>query len=493
MMNVPRRHTEHMHIDTAQFERLRDLLADYGGVYLDSTQHRQLEAAVAERRHATGLDWPRYEQKLLSPLGRQEIQSLIELILNHETYFFRNGPHLRALRTSLLMQLHRHLPPGQPIRLWSAGCSTGEEPYSLAITALETFGNPSLRPVEILASDLSEDALRRARAGIYRGRALQNVTPAMLNRYFQAHEGGYSVGPALRSMVRFQRINLLDPFPTDVKGADAIFCQNVTIYFQAPVRKRLIERFYATLPEGGLLFLGFSETLWNIFDRFESHEVGGAYVYCKGAWPWGTDNQAHAHRKLSRSVQRSSRIRHRGETPSPTLPTLHALRPPVPETQQLFDQGAALLVEGQIEQAAQRFQHLPPNSPLVPKALLLVARAHADRDALDLAIAEARRAIELDPTSDGAYQLMGAIYARQEQYEQAAQQLERARYLNPDDALISYHLAEVYRLGRRPDAAAREYRNVLTKLGPCPPEALLDGVAVGWIRDTCHRYLADIA
>ena len=139
---------------------------------------------LAQRLHATGDDLAAYERRIQAPGGRDELRLLAELVLNHETIFFRNGPHLRALREVLLPEIHRRKPAGAPIRIWSAGCATGEEPYSLAITALETLGQPLARPVEIWATDLSEPALRKARAGFYRGRALQNLPADLLARYF---------------------------------------------------------------------------------------------------------------------------------------------------------------------------------------------------------------------------------------------------------------------------------------------------------------------
>jgi len=261
-----------------QFASLRDRLADYSGVYLDLARLRLLEHGLAQRLHATGDDWAAYERRIQGPAGRDELRLLAELVLNHETIFFRNGPHLRALREVLLPELHQRKPAGAPIRIWSAGCATGEEPYSLAITALETLGQPLARPVEIWATDLSEPALRKGRAGFYRGRALQNLPGDLLARYFTPKADGYLAGDALRALVRFESLNLLEPFPRYASSVDIIFCQNVTIYFQLKTCQELIGRFYGCLPAGGLLCLGFSETLWNIFDRFHSREVAGAYI-----------------------------------------------------------------------------------------------------------------------------------------------------------------------------------------------------------------------
>src|SRR5262245_30437583 len=119
-----------------QFGRLRDLLAGYSGVYLDSARQRVLEVGLTHRLHVTGDDFASYERRLSGAGGRDELRQLAELVLNHETFFFRNVPHLRALREVLLPDLHRRKPASAPIRIWSAGCATGEEPYSLAITAV---------------------------------------------------------------------------------------------------------------------------------------------------------------------------------------------------------------------------------------------------------------------------------------------------------------------------------------------------------------------
>ena len=146
---------------------------------------------------------------------------------------------------------------------------------------MKRFGQPLARPVEIWATDLSEPALRKARTGFYRGRALQNLPGDLLARYFTPKADGYLAGDALRALVRFESLNLLEPFPRYASSVDIIFCQNVTIYFQLKTCQELIGRFYGCLPAGGLLCLGFSETLWNIFDRFHSREVAGAYVYYK--------------------------------------------------------------------------------------------------------------------------------------------------------------------------------------------------------------------
>jgi chemotaxis protein methyltransferase CheR len=381
-----------------------------------------------------------------------------------------------------LPDLHRRLPPGMPIRIWSAGCATGEEVYSIAIAAIEALGSPSRRPIEIVGSDLSEAALVRARAGVYRGRTLGNLSEAQRGRFFTPHSAdSLAVSEQLRRIVRFERRNLLDPLPPELLGVHLIFCQNVTIYFQLETCRALMGRFYEALAEGGALFLGFSETLWNIFSRFRWREVSGAYVYYK----------------------ESQRALLPPTAPLPalaaSLPTQHPQRarpgpaPARPDDAEIAKRGRALLDSGAADAALDLLYAAPMRSEGTPQILALAARAHANRGDMDLAAAEARRALELDPLTTEAHMLIGLIYARQGQPAEAIRQLERARYLDTAAPLISFHLAECYRQIGRPEAALREYRNTIQKLTGHPPDRLIDGVAVGWLAETCRRYLATLS
>ncbi|MBO9349455.1 MAG: protein-glutamate O-methyltransferase, partial [Chloroflexus sp.] len=138
---------------------LRDVLAHYCGVVLDDARLLTLRSAVERRAAACGRSPARYLADVVFATDRAELQQLAELLLNHETIFFRNRPHMDALRKTILPALHAKLPAGAPIKIWSAGCATGEEPYSIAITVLEALGEPLPRPVTILATDLSTAAL----------------------------------------------------------------------------------------------------------------------------------------------------------------------------------------------------------------------------------------------------------------------------------------------------------------------------------------------
>jgi chemotaxis protein methyltransferase CheR len=281
----------------------------------------------------------------------------------------------------------------------------------------------------------------------------------------------------------------------------------VTIYFQLKACQKLIARFYDCLPVGGLLFLGFSETLWNIFDRFLSREVAGAYVYYKGALETAAPPAPGARGARGAQPRETAPARHHRDATGPTRWGGRGAASVSRDQTKLFHDhvgpeqmralseqtalttGRELLAQGKIDEALEALRRISPQSACAPQALTLIARAHADRGDLALAAAEVQRAIEIDTLNQEAFLLLGMLYGQQGQWQTAVQQLERARYLSADSPLVSFHLAEAYRQAGHVEKAAREYRNTLRKLELHPPGALLDGVAVGWLRETCQRQI----
>jgi chemotaxis protein methyltransferase CheR len=395
---------------------------------------------------------------------------------------------MQALRAVVLPELHRRLPPGVPLRLWSAGCATGEEPYSLAIAALEALGDVPERPIEVWATDLSAAALDRARIGVYKGRSLTNLSLQQRARYFTPRGAELAVAERVRTLVRFEQLNLLEPFPPGARGVQVIFCQNVTIYFQVQTCRALMERFYHALDDGGSLFLGFSETLWNIFDRFRWREAEGSFIYYKAA----------REQTLVPTPRRGTAALLPLDAPPTTPRPPRPARPVAPALDHLggaevIARGRALLDVGQADAALELFYSAPLVGAQAPQILALAARAHADRGDLDLAAAEARRALELNPLTTEAHLLIGLIHARQGRPGAAIAQLERARTLDGESPVIAFHLAECYRQVGRAAEALRDYRTTIRKLAAHPPDTLIDGVAAGWLSETCRRYVAMIS
>ncbi|HYF63215.1 MAG TPA: CheR family methyltransferase [Herpetosiphonaceae bacterium] len=475
----------------AQWPRIRDRLAERFGLYLDDSRTSQGQSLIAGRSRMLNLSPAAYGRLLFSDGGAGELYSLAEYLANHETQFFRNPAHFRVLRDYVFPSLQRDRPALRPIRCWSAGCATGEEAYSIAMTALQCWGAPPTRPVNIWGTDLSHVVLDRARQGLYRGRTLTNVQPSY-RPFFEPNGDGLQVGALARSLVQFEQHNLLDPLPPWSNELDVIFCQNVTIYFQLATCKQLIERMYNALSPGGYLLLGFSESLWGIFDKFETVDLDGAFIYRKTEGPPPARPRPSASRAPRGDAPPPAAPSGQPRSPRPAppvRPVLPVRRPPPVQASNHLETARELRAAGEQRQALALLAQVPPDERS-PAVLALSAQLHADLGQREQAAAEARRALELDVMQDAAYLVLGMLELAGGAWLEASRHLERALYLVPQSPTVSFYLAESYRHQGRVPAAQREYRNTLRKLIGLAPTIVLDGVAAGWIQSTCQRWLA---
>ncbi len=211
--------------------------------------------------------------------GGRELLELLDLLTINETYFFRNGPQFDLFEKKLLPDLiSRRESEGQStLRIWSAGCSTGEEPYSIAMAVLDQIRFSRGWEIKIFASDLSLTVLQKAKEGVYQAARLKEVDPRRLENYFIPCEGGYLVKPDVKRCVVFDFHNL--KHDNGLRDLDAIFCRNVMIYFDEEEQKRLIQKFHDALRPNGYLLIGHAETIQGISKgfRFIFHEKGTAY------------------------------------------------------------------------------------------------------------------------------------------------------------------------------------------------------------------------
>jgi chemotaxis protein methyltransferase CheR len=246
-----------------QFALIGDLLHRQCGIALAPGKEALVTARLYKRLRALGLQ---AFDEYLDHVDRDpaELRAMVDALTTNKTDFFREPEHFVYLRQVVLPALS---PIDEPIKIWSAGCSSGEEPYSIAITLREGLPLPDLREARILATDISDRVLACARAGVYDEETVRDVPPAYLGRYFHRVQGRFTVNDALRRHVAFARLNLLGEWP--MRGPfDAIFCRNVMIYFDNPTRQRLVQRFWELLKPGGHLFVGGSESLTSIDHRF---------------------------------------------------------------------------------------------------------------------------------------------------------------------------------------------------------------------------------
>jgi chemotaxis protein methyltransferase CheR len=256
-------------LSEAQFWSLSSMVRGLCGIHLHDGKMALVRARLNKRLRARGLNsFGQYLEALRNDDGGETAAMLDELSTNL-TCFFREPRHFQYLREVALPALLRQRGGTRRLRLWSAGCSSGEEPYSIAMTVRGVLAGRGDWDAAILGTDLSLRMLQRAQDAVYSRQRLQTVPSAMVSEHFRALEGGqrYQVRPELRRLVSLAYLNLVEPWP--MKGQfDVIFCRNVMIYFDKPTQAQLVERFWNQLAPGGTLFIGHSESLAGITHRF---------------------------------------------------------------------------------------------------------------------------------------------------------------------------------------------------------------------------------
>jgi chemotaxis protein methyltransferase CheR len=265
------------------FRLIRDIIKDYCGLYFDDGSKYLLEKRLARRIRSLHLDdfrdyyrFIRYDKN-----SEEELAAIIDLLTVNETYFFREQNQLKAFSEEILEELKEKNRDRRSLRIWSAGCSTGEEPYTIAMLIQET-GNFAGWDIEIYGSDINQRVLQAARKGIYRRNSFRTAETRYIDRYFTQEDCSYRIADGVKRYVNFSYLNLLDSFRTRFLGKmDVILCRNVLIYFDGPSRKKVIENFYDRLVDGGYLLLGHAESLINISTAFTLKHFKNDMVYQK--------------------------------------------------------------------------------------------------------------------------------------------------------------------------------------------------------------------
>jgi chemotaxis protein methyltransferase CheR len=256
----------HATLTKSEFEQFQALIYRIAGITMSDAKAPLVSGRLARRLQHYGLrSYGDYFQLLSGGERRDELQVAIDLLTTNETYFFRESKHFDLLRDTILPAL----PAGRTARIWSAACSSGEEPYSIAMVLADRLGE---RPWEVLGSDISSRVLERARAGHYPLSRIDDIPPDYLRRFclkgVGAQEGTLLVQRELRQRLQIRQINLNVPLPA-LGEFDVIFLRNVMIYFSVPTKKQVVQRVGAQLRRGGYLLVSHSESLHGIADGFK--------------------------------------------------------------------------------------------------------------------------------------------------------------------------------------------------------------------------------
>ncbi len=257
-----------------EFRCFADLVYKKAGINLHDGKRELVRARLGKRLRGTQFrSFKEYYQYLTEQDQGDELIRMLDVISTNLTSFFREPKHFEFLEEKVLVDLKKKANGAAPsLRIWSAGCSSGEEPYTLAMVVRRFFQNTLNFQYSILATDISTQVLSSAMAGVYHESRLRNMPPDTLRRFFQKGrgkwEGHYRAKAELRNHIEFRRFNLMDQFPFKEKF-DVIFCRNVMIYFDKPTQQSLVKKYYDCLVKGGYFFIGHSESLMSIDHSFK--------------------------------------------------------------------------------------------------------------------------------------------------------------------------------------------------------------------------------
>jgi chemotaxis protein methyltransferase CheR len=417
-----------------EFAQLRTLLARSAGLVFDEARRDSVAYCIAERLRVTGTrDVPAYLALLSDPAERQQ---LLDEVTIQETHFFRNPPQIRALRKFVLPELLKYAESrGRRMRIWSAGCSTGEEPYTIAMLLRELLPTTAGWDVKILATDVSSRALEAAKRGRYGERAVQMASPEDLARFFVASGSGhYEVRPEVRDLVQFRHQNLVtDPVPFAAEERiDLVLCRNVTIYFSRETTRGLMARLHACLRDGGYLFLGHSETLWQVSEDFRLVPLGTG------------DSAAFVYRRID-------------EPPKDRRGTV------LPDRRTENEGPPQAKPERRVASRRDRTS-VPAATPIAPPSAVAVRAALADGK-YDDAVSAANELVTTEPLNPMGHYLRGLALVNAGRDADALIDLRKAVYLDPSSGLGHFLLAGVLHRMGDPAAAAREYAAAGNTLG----------------------------
>lgn len=470
-------------LSDAEFNALATLLHTAAGLAFDDSRRESLSYSVTERMRVSGSTDVLAYLALVRDDGKER-QALLDEVTIPETHFFRNPPQIRALRQYVLPEILRRASTTKRLRIWSAGCSTGEEPYTLAMLVRELLPAAAGWDVKIVATDVSMRALAAARKGRYAERSFVMTDPIDLKRFFtlDTEAGAWQVRDEIREMVEFRHHNLVtEPPPFEPGQLDLVFCRNVTIYFDRDTTKALMRRLHTCLRDGGYLFLGHAETLWQVTDAFSLVSLGDAFVYRRQPAEGDRlrvlpDRRTEDEPRPTRADRRRGPDSRRGTETPPEAPKPRLRPPPV------IPPRAAPPRSVPPRSVPGHSATPPPADPLVAVRAAVTAGRYAE--AADLA-AECGVA---EPLRSEAHYLHGLALSNLGRDDEALVVLRKAVYLDPRDGFAHFLLGGALERCNETIAAARSYRAAAATLGGRPLDAVapeLGGRSVAELAATC--------
>jgi chemotaxis protein methyltransferase CheR len=498
-----------LNIDKASLDTLAALLLERAGLKVNADGYYALRLALSSRMPALGIsEASEYVGRLKDLAGEHELRALLPFVTVGKTEFFRDSRQFSALERRILPEmLRRARREGRTLNIWSAGCATGEEPYSLAMLLYEL--GATTPDLNLWATDINMAAIEHAKAGIYSKRHLVGLSPERCIRHFLVGDEGYQVRPEVKRLVRFEGFNLASRVYANVQpqSLDLILCRNVIIYFDLATIRGVMDRFAEALRSSGLLLLGYSESLFKVYERFEMAEVEGSFMYRRGGGqaPGAAEkvrpmpppelppreSSEEEYRMMGIRIRRGLAARHASE-PAAHRPPSPVLQPPeappaaspelAPElvlrrtgefptvTGQLrapterLASAVQQIETGKFEEALRAIKKLCTDEPNELDALLTLGNLESVLGHLAEAKAAFALALSKEPLCVEARIFSGIASLQAQDFVEAENEFSRALFLEPALALGHYLLAQAQERRGDAEAARRGYRNALTQL-----------------------------
>ena len=469
---------EYRTLNPAEVNHFCEWIHDRAGLDFPPSRLADVEQVLADTLASKGLTDVTALLALLADDANSEplLKELIADLTVGETYFFRNQPQFHALEHHILPEVIARRRPSRQLRIWSAGCATGEEPYSLAILLERVLPDLADWNIHLLATDINDDALAVAQRGCYNEWSFRHVPAEIKDQYFRPRGLELEIHPRLRARVTFARLNLAeDPFPsffTQTNSMDLILCRNVLIYFRGETVRRIVERFYHAAAEGGWLIVGHAEPSQVIFSKFTARNFPGTVVYqneaqSSSAWDLddvtvsparpgrggisGLEDHGKSRASLGEHIKQKLADRKQGK------PALQDAAPPesapYQKAKRLADQMQWLEAEKWITVALEE-------EPLSPAAHYLRGLILLERAQPEAALAALRNCVFADADFIMGHVALADVLARQGQAERARKALETAARLAgalpanglipQGDGLTAGRLLEMINLRKQP-------------------------------------------
>jgi len=496
--------TDSVTLSPRNYAHFKRLLLDCCGMHFSKSRQAELAIGVQQAFAAsTCANLDAYYRLLRDPKsGALEMDRLIHTVTVGETHFFRNQPQFNALYEHVLPELIARQRPARTLRIWSAGCASGEEAYSVAMLLRELLPDIHTWSITILGTDINNEALARARRAIYGGWAFREARARLWRkRYFVPEGKNYSLKPEIRSMVTFACLNLVDDvypgYETNTTSMDLILCRNVTIYFSEMVTRRVINRFYETLVPGGWLVVGHSEPSLSIYQRYETRNFTDTVLYQRAPGNHIAANTDATAPPLSSSDPLATLIlpgtNKRGNVEkiiSSAPPALEAAFPEADTEIDIVARAEQLLRDGRSEEA--RDYLLPLRKAAPHNAILCTLLGQAYANLGDWLNAEhwCRQAIQLNKLTPTAYYTLALVYQHQGQLEHAIKTMKKVVYLDRGYILGHFGLAGLYHDNHQWPQAQKSLDNARRLLHGRPDVQLIPGsagITVGSLRETIRR------